>query len=66
MQRALNYSGTRFYPLKIKITQCPNAFRLPLFHTTSLTSSHYQYVCRIIPEYVFLYHFVRQMAVSLS
>ena len=28
MQCSLNYSGTRFCPLKIKITQFPGVFRL--------------------------------------
>ena len=30
MRYALNYSGTRFCPLKIKITQFPGRFRLKL------------------------------------
>ena len=28
MQYALNYSGTKFCPLKIKITQCSGGFHL--------------------------------------
>ena len=31
MQYFLNYSGTRFCPLKIKITQFPGGFRLKMF-----------------------------------
>ena len=62
---ALNYSGTRYLSTE-KITQFPNVFRLTLLHSTSLTSSHYELVCRIIPEYVFLYDFVRQTTVSPS
>jgi len=31
MQYSLNYSGTRFFLLKIKITQSPNGFGLKLY-----------------------------------
>ena len=36
MQYFLNYSGTRFCPLKIKITQFPSGFRLKKLTTGSL------------------------------
>ena len=32
MQYSLNYSGTRFCPLKIKVTQFLDGFRLKSFH----------------------------------
>ena len=38
MQRALNYSGTRFYPLKIKITQFPSGFRLNFLSISNFSS----------------------------
>ena len=29
----LNYSGTRFFPLKVEIAQFPDGFRLKTFYT---------------------------------
>ena len=39
MQYSLNYSGTRFCPLKIKITQFPGGFCVNLSHI--IVKAHY-------------------------